>query len=519
MRLARLALSLALLAVLALPGHASAFPSAEQAVAVEYEPGAAPIALMTGRLVVDATAHGALLVAEAVGTRIGPVPELVLASQEAGGQPRGEMHRDVVLIMHEGALLVRANATSVGVALRADYALGVGLPEAPFGGASSPGFLLAAEAIEGTVAFADDVADLIPLDAVVSLQRPDGTVVAGWDHRRVNTGLSAADFNGDGSGDARADGAGENDTTGVLRATGPFQGQLRARVVGASPGEGGEARLVTTRAEQTRFREAVAGLGALSGLAQGTASEGISELAPFAPILNGAVLLMEFDRDGQAPPRPVLSRIGDADVEMGGFALLRSEEMTVTWGAQATRIQGDAALAVTGQGLAVTAPLTLGPLPLVSALLWLVAVGAIGWFVTHRPEKPAEKFRTLRLASLAAHLVAFLLVFWWWDAQFANTFGTSFLGLLLDPASATDPQVLFVVLAFQLFPWGIAALLFALPVRIALGVLLRYQGKGTALRGIAKAGGLVALGVLGPWYALWVMNLVVERAIASFPTL
>lgn len=481
---------------------AAAFPGEPRAVVVEYDASRAPLAFTSGAVDAEARMGGAMLVAEAVGTRLGPLRHLDVLIGGDGGA-RTERHDDVVLILHRGALMaVPDGGASFEISLKAPYALGLGLPQAPIGGDPGPGFLVAAELVEGALRAGADGAKLVPLDAVVSLQERDGRPLPGWDHRHVNAGRAAGDAE---EGDAIA-----------LQAQGAFAGELRARVVGGALGGAGSLALATRAAEAPRFLDVVDGLAAFGALSGGLAASGIAELAPFADVLNGGVVLMGVAGSDAPPPLPARATVDGEPVDLGGFALVRAERSDIAWSADGMRIQGDARVLVTREGMAVDEPTKVGPIPVLSLLLWLVAIGALVHFFVRRPPASDARHWTLRLAALGAHLVAFAAAFWWWDAQFAATFGTSFLELVASGRAVADAKAAVVLLAFELFPWAMAGLLFALPVRIAAGVALRYAGRGKTLRGFAKAASYVALALVGPYYAMWLLDGAVLRALEAF---
>lgn len=513
----RRSLPACLVALLVLAPAAVAFPSEAREVEIVYDAAAGPLALMSGSLAASGEIRDLFLLGSSVGSTFGPIPLLEVVARESGSQsPDGAALRGATLVLHDGALIARVNASGAALSLAAPYGIAIGVPDAPFGETSGPGLILAGENFTGALAFGAGEAMMMPLDAVVSIVDENGDPFAGWDHRAVNEDASPDAF--EGAGEEGAGGAA------VFRAHGPFDAALRAGVMGAAVGATGTLTLDASRADEPRFAETMRAIERLPGAGDRDAdgggespAQGIEDLGPLAEVLNGGVLLMNVARDDAPAPTPLVATIGGEPADIDGFAMLRADEMRLAWGEGAMRVDGTAALAITGEGLSATAPTTLGPLPILSAILWLVAIGALVYFLVKRPEKVKEKFWPLRLGALAFHLIVLMLVFWWWDIQFAETFGTSFLTVALDAGAWENPMGVLIVLGFQLFPWGIAALLFALPVRIALGVALRYLGKGKALSGFAKAGGLVALAVFGPLYALWFMNTVIVRAIDAFP--
>jgi hypothetical protein len=156
-------------------------------------------------------------------------------------------------------------------------------------------------------------------------------------------------------------------------------------------------------------------------------------------------------------------------------------------------------------------------LPILSLVLWAIALGAVVWFFVKRPPKTKGPLGW-RLGGLGAHIAVWILVAVLWDISFKATFGTSVLTLVRDVgiSFATLPRI-GILAAFEALPWSVASLFFALPVRIAAGIGLRQLGKGKALAGFAKAAGLISLIAFGPIYALWISNLVLAQVFAHLP--
>lgn len=504
---ARLA-SLALLLTLLSASTAAAFPGSRQDVDIVYDAARAPLALASGAVTLDGSIRGTLLIAEAVGTRLGPIPAIEVASQDGGGHPlEGRVYQQATLVLHEGALLLRPNDTAVGLSLVANYALAVAVAEAGEQEGASGAFLLAGRALAGTISLGAGSSDLIPLDAVVSLRDAQDRAIDGWDHRHVNTGRGADDF-GDGGGD------GVGEAAAILRASGAYSGALSASVALGLLGDAPSLEVSARPADEVDFEGALQGFRRFEGVAGGFAAGQMDDLAPISEVLNGGVLVLAAGGEDGEPPTPRSATLDGEPADLGGFALLRSEEARMSWASDEMRIQASDALAVTGRGVAAAPPMMAGPVPLLAVVLWLAAIGAVVYYFVRRPPKPDAKFWPLRLAGMGAYVVAMVVAFWWWDRQFAESFGTSFLEMLIDGGASGDPMPMLVVLSLELLPWGLVAVLFALPVRIALGVGLRYLGKGKALKGFAKAGGYLALALLGPFYAMWVLNVILARAVA-----
>lgn len=500
----------ALLAFVLLVPTASAFPGTEHEVDIVYPADAGPLALVAGALGVEGTIVNGLLLGDAGGTRLGPIPTLVVVRTVDGAPERHEL-RDAVVAFSAGAVLVTPPAAGVTLAASAPYGVALGIAEAPFEGVKSAGFLLSSTGATGTVGLPAGETALVPLEATLSILRADGTAFDGWADVDANRGRTTGDLSEGGREDQLAfDGI-------LLTATGPFEGAVAAKVLAGSAGGAGTLELTTRRADDPRFLDA---LDALSALPTGSDGGGLGDneqarqVEPISDIFNGGALLMNVAQGEREAPKPTSASISGAQTDVGAFSLVRGEGLSLAWQGNEMRLHGMAPLVVTSAGVAASDVTALGPFPIVSVVMWAFAVIALVLFFAKRPEKPQEKFWSLRLGSLAIHLLVLAGVFWWWDTQFAETTGTSFLTQLAS-GRAFDMTTLGAVLALQLVPWGLLALLFAMPVRIIAGVGLRYAKKGTAMKGLAKSAGLVTLAILGPFYALWVTNYLLKEAIAA----
>ncbi|HWH08186.1 MAG TPA: hypothetical protein VNX21_03235 [Candidatus Thermoplasmatota archaeon] len=513
--LRRLVPCLLVLALLA-PG-ALAFASPRDEVAIAYDANRAPLALAAGEVAVKGAFRVGVLGALLEDSRIGPIPRVIVGEQRAG-VPSFTEASDVTLVLHDGSLLWMLEDASVPMTAGAPYAFALGLPRSPFdeeGAAPSPAVVLAGPQVRADLEWQGGETDLVPLDATVSLLGPDGQPVAGFDRRRVNADLDATRAR------SGADGV-------VFRASGAFPARLVGQGIGGGLGaSAADLRIDVDRADDDRFTETVAALDAAMSMFSGGQASGLSgpgspvgQLEALSGFLNGAlVLLPPPGGDGEEPPAPRTSRIGGQDVDAGPFTVLRSEDLALAWGDDEMRVDGTSSVSITSSGLRAEAPLTVGPVPILSVLLWLGAAAAVAYFFVRRP--PASKGKvTHRVASTAVYAVALVITFILWDMSFAETFGTSVLQLLREKGfSAQSYSQFALVFGLEMIPWSLAALLFALPVRIALGVLLRYRGQGSSYKGVAKAGGLVALAVLGPIYALWIVNVLVQQLLKAVPAM
>lgn len=218
-------------------------------------------------------------------------------------------------------------------------------------------------------------------------------------------------------------------------------------------------------------------------------------VAALAPMLNGAAIVIP---NGD----PLAVSYDGAPAEGPRFALVRGD-MDITESGGEYRVQGASAMAFDGRRFATDAPPAFGMVPILAALLWFAAVGTIVWRLARKPPEEPERTWGYRVAAAGLHGVALVIVFVVWDASFKASFGTSALTAFADGASW---PVIGGLAAVELIPWSIAGLLFALPARIVTSNVLARFGHGKRARGAAKAVGLVVLGVLGPWHALWIVN-------------
>lgn len=502
------------LALLVLTPSAAAFSSAQQELTISYALGNTPTMISAGALFLDGVATTGLVVAGSTGTSFDRVPELRIVDRSAPISLE-TTHRGATLVVESGALLwtFSAGATSA-VATSERYAIALALPQAPVpteGGTSPPaGFLLASEAITGTAGWTRGEAALVPLDAVVTINDARGQPLPGWDSKRVNGGATT------------------NSDPDALQygfvATGAFTARIASTVFGGATGGAQSLRLVLGPAEEDRFEQTAAAFEeASAGLfgpdsPVGGEDNPLDVFAGVSGILNGALLLVPGIAGGEGPA-PVLleSSFGGEEFPLGPFNLIRGDDMELEWSASSMTLTGTPTVALGRDGFGVEEPASVGIFPILSLVLWAIAIGAIIFYFVKRPPK-AKGPVTLRLASLAFYLVVLVVVFVLWDRSFAQSFGTSALGAMREGGLAGDnlPRV-GILLALELVPWSIAALLFALPVRIAAGVGLRYLGRGKSFKGVATGAGLVSLAILGPIYALWCFNLVWSRVAASMP--
>lgn len=512
MLVSRPAWAFLVLALLMSPG-AAAFSTREEPLRVAYDLDATPVVLAIGELHAEGELRGGYVAAEVYDLALRAVPELTVTESENGSAPANATHRGATLVVHAGSVLwTFGDAGRLGVEMEAPYGIGVALPHLPVSPAeeAGAGLLVAAPDLSSDLSWTGSEGRLVVLDGEASLLDAKGVPLPGWDRRAVNPG------------------AGPGDDPTAMRTfftvSGAFQGVSRAGIQGGALGASQDLSLSARPSGLDRFEETLDVLSGATGLLGDDGADAfgrdspVRQLGAFSSMFDGALLLLGDTpgEDGEAVS-PVESRLGDAEFEVGPLALVRGDPMSLAWADGQMAVQGTPVVAITSAGFAVDEPATLaGLVPILSLVLWAVALAAIVVFFVKRPQGEKGSL-LLRLVSLAVHVVVLVAVFLWWDASFAQTFGTSVVTLFRAGTALSDPLRLSLLASIELAPWGLAALLFALPVRIALGVGLRYLGKGKTFKGVAKAGGLVALGIFGPVYALWIVNVLVAEALDLIP--
>lgn len=496
--------------VLLLLPMAAAFPTSSAEVSIRYPVEASPMVVGVGALAFEGAASGGALGAgEADFAAFREVPSFEIVERSPDGTVRVSSLHDVTLVLHEGSFVWRFEGGAFAARASPAYAVGLAMPDMPVSAAAGPGILLAGEglALEGN--WSGEPSQLVALDALVSLLDSSGSALPGWERRMVNRGISVGE-------------ADPERVETLFVVAGAFVTHVDHGLAGLAFGASPEAALRVRPAAEDRFAATLAALesaGAQMGYDEGPFSQSnpLRALQDLSPMLNGATLLVPPAGAGSDGVAPTQSVVGGREFAVGPLNVLRSDDLEVAWRDDEMRVQGDATVAVGRQGFSVEPPVSVGLVPLVAVVLWVLAAGAAIWFFARRPPA-AEGSWTFRIVGWIAHLAAFLLVFYLWDSSFRDTFGTSFLTLLGEGVTPESVPRMMLVLALEMVPWGLAALLFALPVRIALGVALRYLGKGKSLKGIAKAGGLLSLAIFGPLHALWLFNVVLERVLPLLPT-
>lgn len=489
-----------LVAALAAPS-AAAFTSTTREILIAYDASATPIVVGAGevRLVGDLT--GRLLLEESTTTALTGIDSLRVATAKGSL----DVH-EATLEISRGALLWRFTTGSLAIDVAAPYALALAHPEGPIPsetGAPAAGFLLAGEDVRGSARWSGGSLELVPLDAIITIRDAHGQPVPDWDAREVNKDVTSA--------------GGADDLVVTFLIEGAFDARIGSSIVAGAAGSAADLTLHVGRAEEDRFAQTVALLertaSAFSEEAPGIAGDQgpLAVLQRVSGILNGALLLVPGDGStAEAIPRE--SRWGADEFAVGAFNMMRGDDLGVAWREGEMRIQGEPTVALGREGFAVDPPARLGIFPIVSVLLWAIAFGALVFVIVKRPPKGVH-VRSIRLLSFAVYVAVLLGAVWLWDRSFTATFGTGVLASAREQGINAEslPQIA-TLGAIELVPWGTAALLFALPVRIALGVGLRYLGRGKSYKGVATAGGLVSLAILGPFYALWCFSLLWAQA-------
>ena len=519
---------------------AAAFSATRGQVEIKYDLTAAPIMLASGKLDATGDLTGGLLSAQMLESRLGPIPTLSIVEAKNSSLPNVTNVSKATLVVHAGNMMWKLDNATAHMRATAAYGFGLALAQSPFdqNNEGDPAVIMAGPRINATITWARGDLTLLLFDATVSVLDATGKVVPEWDHRYVNPN---ADLRDAGNGNSPPSGSV------LLSASGAFDSTIHAQALAGSLSRAGsQMRLGVSQADDDRFLEAadaVANATKLFSQGQeggkgsdgagpfgggGGAGDVISQLGSLSGVFNGAVLILNIPNDNNqdgsgasnASARtegPIDAKLGDQALDVGPFALLRSQSLALAWGDGTVSVQGEAKTTVTQNGFAVDAPLTVGLFPLFSVVLWLVAIGSVVLFLVKRPPPSKGKW-SLRGLSWLAYIAVLLVVFWFWDKSFADTFGTSLITQLrAHGVSSASYTQLGLVFGVEMIPWSLAALLFALPVRIALGVALRYRGQGSSYKGIAKAGGLVALGVLGPLYALWIVNVLIAQIVQYAP--
>jgi hypothetical protein len=287
--LGRPAVLLVVVAVLAvaLSPAAGAFSTTREDLYLAFDAANPPALLATGAIDLEGTIAGGLVVAGSSATRLQSIPHLTVVDRAASAGARESQVRDATLEIHEGGLLWSfPEGASMTLALRAPYALGLGLPQAPIpspSGDAGAGFLLAGESVTGTASWAGGVADLVPFDAVVTIRDARGTPLPGWESRQVNQGARS-----------------QSDPDAlpvVFRADGAFDARLGATLLGGATGSPGDLRLHVSAASEDRLAQTAAALEETTSSFFGSENpfSGVRQpldiLAQVSGILNGALLV------------------------------------------------------------------------------------------------------------------------------------------------------------------------------------------------------------------------------------
>jgi hypothetical protein len=504
-----------LLAALLLVPAAGAFFATQDDVSIRFDQAGAPLMVAAGRAQLAGVASGALLGAFVDEARVGPIPLLSILDARSGASALPQL-TDVpraVIVVHDGHLAWRLENGTAGLEATADYGITMALPSSPFSaeGEPAPGVILAAPALDASVDWSRGEAFLVPIRANVTILDEAGKPVPGYDRVFLNP-----------QGNPNEDAPGGL----ALQAIGAFKATMPTRGLAVGlDNKSATMRVDVTPAAKDRFVDTLNSLQEATTVFAGGGQEGpgipadaLSQVAPLGGFFNGAVLVLDAPGEDDAEPAiPIEAKLGDQALETGPFTLVRSPSIALEWGGGSVDLGGRTTVAVTKVGFATAPPLVVGVVPLLAVLLWLAAIGAVVYYFVKRPPKADPKVK-MKLIGLAIYAGVAILVFLWWDYSFAQTFGTSILRYLAaNGVSGQTILQLGTIFGIEMLPWTLAALLFALPVRIALGILLRYRGEGSSYKNVAKAGGLLSLAIFGPLYALWIVNLVFATMLKMAP--
>jgi hypothetical protein len=101
-------------------------------------------------------------------------------------------------------------------------------------------------------------------------------------------------------------------------------------------------------------------------------------------------------------------------------------------------------------------------------------------------------FGAIRLVGILFHVLALVLAFILWDFELKHFLGTSLLGIFTS-GGLGQGTALIITAFFELVPFGMAGLMFGLPVRFVVN-------NGLKLGGLKKAGGIgKGVGNLATW--------------------
>lgn len=490
-------------------------PVASGSLNVQYDADW-PIVAGVGEVRAEGQLSGGMLGAALVETRFGPTT-LVVAERDGSGGFANATYEGATLVVHEGNVLsVFPDAARLEGSYGADFGILNTLPGGGDGDAETnassadedlgPAVMVAALEVSGALRVAGDAIDLFLFNATASVLDASGRPVAGFAARDVNRGLTSSALE-------------DNSSATLVRVAAGAPIAWRSSLLAGAPADG-ELVVTLSPAAQPRFAETISHLAtvgtSLSG-AEGGGAEGLDSLEPLEGALNGGLVLLNAasgEEGGRLVPRE--ATLDGEPLEPGLVVVLRGAS-TLTWSSGTLAVAAEPTILFAGQGFAASAPPLVGPfLPVVSLLLWLLAIGAIVWFFVRRP--PTDRApRRHRLAVFGGHVLVFLLAFWWWDRGFQQILGVGVLDTLAGGAGRVEWIVAAGLLAVELVAWVLAFLLFALPVRIAVGVILRQTTRHRGYKGAAGAAGLLALVVFGRPMVLWLLSVPLRIALEFAP--
>lgn len=198
----------------------------------------------------------------------------------------------------------------------------------------------------------------------------------------------------------------------------------------------------------------------------------------------------------------------------GDITLLRYSTFTVGPGLNTTSMsyEGRGRFLLVGDRLASTQSVAnVGPIPMpvISIVLWLLAIGAIvaGFLLKPFTPPPLPLFGFTRLIGWIAHGVLLLISLLLWDHEIKVLIGSSLLTLFANGAFGQG-VALAIIGSFEIVPLILAFAFFGYPVRFLVNSGLKLVGLKRA-RGIGKGLGDLAAWLLGAPFIPVFLNVVV----------
>lgn len=209
-----------------------------------------------------------------------------------------------------------------------------------------------------------------------------------------------------------------------------------------------------------------------------------------APVFNGAIV---GNPEGSV-------RVRGNTVDFGTFTLIRYSEFKFTPGADEDFVAYSAhgPLVFAGDDVQTGASAVgsgVFSLPVLSLILWILAIGAvIAGFVVKPivPKTPAHRSMKIRMVSILTHVGALVIAFLLWDLELRAFFGSSILSAMGGPGQ----NALAVVAGVQLATFSFALFLFGLPIALMANSLLKLADLRRA-KGVGRGVGYMAAWALG----------------------